>query len=43
MEKKNIDWENIGFGYIPTDKRFVAIIKMEHGMKVVSQKILTSS
>ena len=24
MEKKNIDWENIGFGYIPTDKRFVA-------------------
>ena len=24
MEKKNIDWENIGFGYITTDKRFVA-------------------
>lgn len=25
--KKNIDWENIGFGYIPTDKRFVANYK----------------
>ncbi len=24
MEKKNIDWANLGFGYIPTDKRFVA-------------------
>ena len=27
MEKKNIDWGNIGFGYIPTDKRFVANYK----------------
>lgn len=25
--EKNIDWENIGFGYIPTDKRFVANYK----------------
>lgn len=24
MEKKNIDWSNIGFGYIKTDKRYVA-------------------
>jgi len=24
MEKKNIDWANLGFGYIPTDKRYVA-------------------
>ncbi len=24
MEKKEIDWENLGFGYIPTDKRYVA-------------------
>ncbi len=24
MEKKNIDWENIGFGYQKTDKRYVA-------------------
>ena len=27
MEKKNIDWSNIGFGYIPTDKRFVSNYK----------------
>lgn len=24
MEKKNIDWANLGFGYIVTDKRFVS-------------------
>ncbi len=24
MEKKNIDWSNIGFGYMKTDKRYVA-------------------
>lgn len=24
MEKKNIDWANIGFGYMKTDKRYVA-------------------
>ncbi len=27
MEKKNIDWANIGFSYMPTDKRFVANYK----------------
>lgn len=27
MEKKNIDWSNLGFGYIQTDKRFVANFK----------------
>lgn len=27
MEKKNIDWANIGFGYIPTDKRYVSEYK----------------
>lgn len=27
MEKKNIDWSNLGFGYIPTDYRFVATYK----------------
>lgn len=27
MEKKNIDWSNIGFGYIQTDKRYVANYK----------------
>lgn len=27
MEKKNIDWTNIGFGYMQTDKRYVANYK----------------
>ena len=27
MEKANIDWSNIGFGYIRTDKRFVSNFK----------------
>ena len=27
MEKKNIDWSNLGFGYIPTEKRFVSNFK----------------
>lgn len=27
MEKKNIDWANLGFGYIPTDYRYVANFK----------------
>ena len=27
MEKKNIDWSNLGFGYVETDKRFVANYK----------------
>ena len=27
MEKKNIDWSSIGFGYIPTDYRYVANFK----------------
>ena len=27
MEKKNIDWSNIGFGYIKTDKRYVSLFK----------------
>ncbi len=27
MSNKNIDWSNLGFGYIPTDKRFVANYK----------------
>ena len=24
MDKKDIDWSNLGFGYIETDKRFVS-------------------
>ena len=27
MDKKNIDWANLGFGYVQTDKRFVAHYK----------------
>lgn len=27
MEKKNLDWGNLGFGYVQTDKRFVANFK----------------
>lgn len=27
MEKKNIDWANLGFGYVPTDKRYVSNFK----------------
>ena len=27
MDKKNIDWSNLGFGYMQTDKRFVANYK----------------
>ena len=27
MSKKDIDWENLGFGYIKTDKRFVSLFK----------------
>ena len=33
MEKKNIDWANLGFGYIQTDKRYVSNYKTEPGMK----------
>ena len=25
MEKKDIDWSNIGFGYMPTDYRYVSM------------------
>lgn len=34
MEKKNIDWSNIGFGYIQTEKRYVSYYKegdWDHG------------
>ena len=27
MEKANIDWANLGFGYYKTDKRFVSMFK----------------
>ena len=27
MEKKNIDWSNLGFGYVKTDYRYVSNFK----------------
>ena len=27
MEKKNLDWSNLGFGYMPTDARYVSNFK----------------
>lgn len=27
MEKKNIDWKNLGFGYMQTDYRYVSNFK----------------
>ena len=27
MAKKDIDWSNLGFGYIKTDKRYVSYFK----------------
>ena len=27
MDKKNIDWSNLGFGYVQTEKRFVSNFK----------------
>ena len=34
MEKKNIDWGNIGFGYIPTDIVLFLNSKTANGMRV---------
>ena len=34
MEKKNIDWSSIGFGYMPTTDTCL-ILKMENGMRVL--------
>ena len=36
MEKKNIDWGSIGFGYIPTDYRYVANFKDDYESKIHS-------
>ena len=33
MEKKQIDWENLGFGYVQTDRDMFPIIKTENGMR----------
>lgn len=45
MEKANIDWSNIGFGYIPTDKRFVSNFKdgaWDEGVLTSDDKVVIS-
>ena len=45
MEKANIDWGNIGFGYIPTAKRFVANYKngaWDEGVLTEDDKVVIS-
>lgn len=43
MEKKNIDWSSLGFGYIKTDKRFVANYKdgaLDNGTLTEDDKVV---
>lgn len=45
MEKKNIDWGNIGFGYIQTDKRYVSYYrdgKWDNGALIDDANIVMS-
>ncbi len=45
MEKQNIDWANLGFGYVKTDKRFVSEFKngaWDEG-KLISDDTITMS
>lgn len=45
MEKKNIDWANLGFGYIKTDYRFVSNFKngaWDEGVVTEDDKIVIS-
>lgn len=45
MEKANIDWSNIGFGYMPTDKRYVSNFKdgaWDEGVLTSDDKIVLS-
>ena len=45
MEKKNIDWTSLGFGYIKTDKRFVANYKegaWDDGVLTEDDKVVIS-
>ena len=32
MEKKNIDWGTLGFGYVTTDYRYVSMYRDAPGM-----------
>ena len=45
MEKKNIDWSNLGFGYISTDKRYVSNYKdgaWDEGVLTEDDKVVIS-
>ena len=45
MQKANIDWANIGFGYIPTDKRYVSNFKngaWDEGILTSDDKVVIS-
>ena len=45
MEKKNIDWSNLGFGYMVTDKRYVSMFKdgaWDEGALISDDKIVMS-
>ena len=45
MDKKDIDWGNLGFGYIKTDKRYVATYKdgkWDDGELISDDKIVMS-
>ena len=35
MEKKDMDWGNIGFAYHTTDQRYVADLRTDSGRKVI--------
>ena len=45
MEKKNIDWSNLGFGYMKTDKRYVSNFKdgnWDEGVLTEDDKVVLS-
>ena len=45
MAKKDIDWSNLGFGYVKTDKRFVANYKdgaWDNGVITDDDKVVIS-
>ena len=45
MQKANIDWANIGFGYGPTDKRYVSNFKngaWDEGILTSDDKVVIS-
>ena len=41
MEKKNLDWANIGFEYVQKIRDMLQIIKTENGMRERLQRMLT--